>query len=128
MVLFLLLSLLLPVPHCLPAAGRWDVHNAIVRNGGYREVAQLLDRRLSWPVPNTLDTPTALRQALAELCSERGWAAGVLPSMRHLRDADRDDVIKVRIVAGVRHKQTVPGQPQLPNSLLQTLALLCIIR
>ena len=31
--------------HVLPAAGRYDLHHAIVYNGGYRVVAEELDRR-----------------------------------------------------------------------------------
>ena len=46
----------MPNTHVLPAAGRYDLHHAIVYNGGYRAVAEELDRR---PVRGARDVHVA---------------------------------------------------------------------
>jgi len=39
----------MPPEAAVRASGRWDLHHAILRRGGYRAVGRLLDRRPAWP-------------------------------------------------------------------------------
>lgn len=98
----LLLSLagdrVMPSRASVTAAARWDLHHAVVQNGGYRAVAEALGRRPAWPPP--LLDPQALGAELRELADALGWAPGVLPSQRQLEAAGRDDLVRVSWLAG----------------------------
>jgi hypothetical protein len=94
-------------PHCrtFAAAGRWDLHEAITRAGGYKEVGRLLNRRPSWPVSKHNAAAAAAPKDLAELgeaiaaaeaAAEGGWGAGVMPSVQQLKEAGRQDLVEVR--------------------------------
>lgn len=39
----------MPPGTLVKAAGRWDLHQGIVRAGGYAEVGRELGRRMLWP-------------------------------------------------------------------------------
>ena len=61
-----------------PAAGRYDLHHAIVYNGGYRVVAEELDRR---PVRGAM---LCMLHALLGRHMEQAWSKR-LPSCMHSR-------------------------------------------
>lgn len=58
----------------VPAAGRWDLHQAIIRLGGYTTVAAELERRMCRALPEELMTKQASSPALS------GNLSAVLPS------------------------------------------------
>jgi hypothetical protein len=86
----------------LCTAGRWDLHNAIARAGGYREVGRLLGRRPSWPVPKdeaALLSLSELEEALTEAAAAAGglWQFQRMPSVRQLQLAGRQDLVQVSV-------------------------------
>lgn len=85
------------------AAGRYDLHQAIVSLGGYREVARLLGRRPAWPPSQHLRTLRSLRAALREFAEECGGEKGVMPSASQLLEAGRGDIYQAVIRAGGFH-------------------------
>jgi hypothetical protein len=94
------------LPGSFSAAGRWDLHTAITRAGGYKEVGRLLNRRPSWPVPKdeaALLSLPELGAALAEAAAAEGiWSHGQMPSVPQLQLAGRQDLVQVR--ASYKHK------------------------
>jgi hypothetical protein len=97
------------------AAGRWDLHQAITRAGGYRHVGQLLGRRPAWPVPKGTDVDfngnaTAALLSLGEIAEAiasgaaadvgddgvGGWSVGQMPTVVQLKQAGRQDLLQVR--------------------------------
>lgn len=62
-------------PTPLPSAGRWDLYQAITRNGGYRAVAEELDRNHSRPLPKELTTAQVRAQHM--LHGDLGFPQGV---------------------------------------------------
>lgn len=59
----------MPSESSVTSAGRYDLHHAILRNGGYRAVAELLDRRPSWP-RMSLPRDAGLAVAAIEMVAE----------------------------------------------------------
>eukprot|EP00879_Flechtneria_rotunda_P027830 GHRR01029835.1.p1 GENE.GHRR01029835.1~~GHRR01029835.1.p1 ORF type:complete len:439 (+),score=159.16 GHRR01029835.1:774-2090(+) len=90
----------MPLQNCLRAAGRWDLHTAITRHGGYKAVAEQLERRLSWPLHLPLQDPETLADALSELAVINDWDPGVLATARQLQEAGRGDIVRVRLLTG----------------------------
>ncbi len=90
--------------HATHTAGRWDLHQAIYYHGGYKAVAEQLKRRPVWPAAPAITRPRQLLQQLLEAAVELGLPEGHMPSMKALRQLDRDDAAQV----------TAAGSWQLP--------------
>ena len=117
----------MPSEMSLRAAGCYDLHHAIVRAGGYREVARMLDRRPSWPRVDVGRDHERVVAALEQVAEENGlpevrervlrvagglrqvpwrgwegvpWLQGTLPSTPMLVEAGRADVAKAISRAG----------------------------
>ncbi len=59
----------------LVSAGRYDLHAAIVKRGGYKEAAAALGRQSSWPPPQASFT---LSELGAAAMGDGGWLCGVI--------------------------------------------------
>lgn len=80
------------------AAGRWDLHHAILYSGGYLEVAEQLGRRCAprgRPLERHLLTPRQLAAELRAFQRAVGGPPGVLPPRRALVGAGRSDLWQV---------------------------------
>ena len=80
-------------------ARRWDLHNAILLHGGYREVTQVL----GWMTKRNTENRHLLRfstlaHEIGEFLEEYGdyfcLAEGRMPSCSQLQEADRDDLVQ----------------------------------
>ena len=57
----------MPSAGSLIAAGRYDLHHAILAYGGYREVQARLDRRPAWPRVDLLRDRDLVKSALRQV-------------------------------------------------------------
>ncbi|KAK9813221.1 hypothetical protein WJX72_010952 [[Myrmecia] bisecta] len=87
----------MPSRSTIMAAGRYDLHHAIMYHGGYRLAAETLDRRHAWPrFKDLMDDFSALEAALYSFASEGDAPPGagpVLPTITELLDAGRNDLL-----------------------------------
>lgn len=84
------------------AAGRWDLHHAILYHGGYLAVAKLLQRRSPQRGRPMERPPLTTKEVAAELRAFQNGAGsppGVLPSARALIEAGRPDLLQVGFLA-----------------------------
>lgn len=82
----------MPSRSSLFAAGRYDLHHAILLHGGYTGASELLGRPPAWPPHRHLQSLPALRHELKEFIKETGLPAGRLPTATQLVDAGRGDL------------------------------------
>lgn len=82
----------MPSRSALFAAGRYDLHAAIVAAGGYTQVAQDLDRFPAWPPTWRLQSLRTLGQELRELAEEHGLPRQRMPSKADLLALGRSDL------------------------------------
>ena len=119
------------------AAGRYDLHHAIVYHGGYRAVQEMLSRSPAWPPSAAHDDPRDLSAELrafaraarrgrpraksnASSSSSSKRPALQMPTMAELADAGRSDLVQAVVRAGgVRAAAAVAGlaprRPRLPG-------------
>lgn len=97
-------SRVMPSQAQLAAAGRWDLHHAILYSGGYSEVAKLLGRRPPRRGRPSERSPLTIKSVAAELRAfqqDTGKPTTLLPSARVLIEAGRSDLLQaVRALGG----------------------------
>ena len=129
---------LMPGRAAVLAAGRYDLHHAIVYHGGYRAVQEMLSRSPAWPPSAAHDDPRdlsaelrafaraarrgRLRPKSASSSSSSPSKPSVLqmPTMDELADAGRSDLVQAVVRAGgLRAAAAVAGlaprRPRLPG-------------
>lgn len=94
---------LMPGRAAVLAAGRYDLHHAIVYHGGYRAVADALDRPPAWPPSAAFGGGGLARELRAFATAGRRTRARVMPSAVALADAGRQDLIQAIAAAGGFH-------------------------
>lgn len=103
----------MPSQSQLATAGRWDLHHAILYNGGYSEVAKLLKRRpprRGRPLERPRLTMKAIAAELRAFQCSVGNPPGLLPSARVLVEAGRSDLLQaVRALGGYHTAAEVLG-------------------
>lgn len=90
----------MPSRSALQAAGRYDLHHAVMLHGGYTVASQSLDRRPAWPPSQHLDSLAALRQELRQFVSQTGLRRGCLPTASQLLEAGRGDLYQAIVRRG----------------------------
>ncbi|CAL8466434.1 g5970 [Coccomyxa elongata] len=90
------------------AAARYDLHHAIQYCGGYRAVAEMLERPAAWPRFQSLRDPVALRADLQAFVKEQKLPEDTMPPAAALRDAGRHELLNAINQAGGSH--AVAGQ------------------
>jgi hypothetical protein len=83
----------MPSRGAVAAAGRYDLHAAVVAAGGYRVVASALRRRPAWPPSAPLRRGRALAAALRGAAAEAGRPRGEMPTAGELLAAGRGDAL-----------------------------------
>ncbi|CAG9463804.1 unnamed protein product [Pedinophyceae sp. YPF-701] len=94
----------MPSRSALYEAGRYDLHHAIVQRGGYKRVAEDLDRQPAWPPSRPYQSdPLALADELRDAALEIGLDPGVVPGPKSLYEHGRADLAAaVAALGGVR--------------------------
>ncbi|BDA51189.1 hypothetical protein COCOBI_18-0650 [Coccomyxa sp. Obi] len=85
------------------AAARYDLHHAIQYCGGYRAVADMLERPAAWPRFQSLRDPTALKAELQAFLKEQKLPEDTMPPAAALRDAGRHELLNAINQAGGSH-------------------------
>ena len=91
---------LMPGRAAVLAAGRYDLHHAIVYHGGYRAVGDALDRPPAWPPSRAHRAPRALASELRAFAAAGRRARKVMPTVDELADAGRGDLLQAVVWAG----------------------------
>jgi hypothetical protein len=81
------------------AAGRWDLHNAILRHGGFKAVAEQLGRvhGAHTSTQQLLQDPGELKEALLAVADNCGLEDGVMPNQEQLRGNGEHELLYVSI-------------------------------
>ena len=82
----------MPSRSALFAAGRYDLHAAIVAAGGYGQVAEDLNRYPAWPPTRHLRSLRTLATELREVIAEHGLPRQRMPSKLELLSLGRGDL------------------------------------
>lgn len=82
----------MPSRSALFAAGRFDLHHAIVGAGGYGAVAEALDRFPAWPPTRRLRSLRTLAGELREAGGDLGLPRGRMPTRTQLTALGREDL------------------------------------
>lgn len=82
----------MPSRSALCAAGRYDLHQAIVAAGGYAQVSQVLDRYPAWPPSRHLRSFRALAEEIHDFVEETGLPKDRMPTRGELLSMGRSDV------------------------------------
>ncbi|KAL4458291.1 hypothetical protein ABPG75_013156 [Micractinium tetrahymenae] len=90
----------MPSRSSLFAAGRYDLHHAILLHGGYTTASELLGRQPAWPPYRHLQSLPALRHELKEFIKETGLPFARLPTASQLVDAGRGDLLQAIVHRG----------------------------
>jgi len=106
----------MPSESSVKAAGRYDLHHAVLRHGGYSEVARSLDRRPSWPRVDLERDAAMVAGAILSVAEENQLPRGVLPSVGMLLDAGRADIAQAIVrVGGAANAAAMLGMQQIRN-------------
>ena len=119
---------LMPGRAAVLAAGRYDLHHAIVYHGGYRAVREVLSRSPAWPPSAAHDDPEDLSAELRAFAraARRGRPRSLknassssssskatvlqMPTLAELADAGRSDLVQAVVRAGgVRAAAAIAG-------------------
>jgi hypothetical protein len=90
----------MPSRSSLVAAGRYDLHTAIVAAGGYNEVADMLDRWPAWPPTQRLRNKRNLKSEIRDFIREHALPKRVLPCASDFLDLGRPDLHQAVLRAG----------------------------
>jgi hypothetical protein len=82
----------MPSRSALHAAGRYDLHQAIVAAGGYAQVSEDLDRYPAWPPSRHLRSFRTLAAELKEFCEDAGLPKNKMPTKGELLSMGRSDL------------------------------------
>lgn len=82
----------MPSRSALLAAGRYDLHSAIVAAGGYQEVAMSLDRWPAWPPTARFKNISILKEEIEEFISEHDLPKTMMPTASDFLDLGRPDL------------------------------------
>ncbi|KAH7624399.1 hypothetical protein NADE_003751 [Nannochloris sp. 'desiccata'] len=82
----------MPSRSALCAAGRYDLHQAIVAAGGYAQVSEDLDRYPAWPPSRHLRSFRTLAAELRDFVEETGLPKDRMPTRGELLSMGRSDV------------------------------------
>ena len=85
----------MPSRSSLLAAGRYDLHTAIVSQGGYAEVSTALDRWPAWPPTRKLRNLKTLRSEINKFIREHHLDKRFLPAASDFLDLGRPDIHQV---------------------------------
>ena len=85
----------MPSRSSLLAAGRYDLHTAIVAQGGYTEVAKTLNRWPAWPPTRKLRNIKALKSEIGKFIREHHLDKRYLPAASDFLDMGRPDLHQV---------------------------------
>ena len=132
---------LMPGRAAVLAAGRYDLHHAIVYHGGYRAVQEMLSRSPAWPPSAAHDDPRDLsaelrafaraarrgrpraRSSASSSSSPKSISSALqMPTMAELADAGRTDLVQAVVRAGgIRAAAALAGlaprRPRLPGDV-----------
>ena len=132
---------LMPGRAAVLAAGRYDLHHAIVYHGGYKAVQEMLSRSPAWPPSAAHDDPRdlsaelrsfaraaarrrrsrrGLRNTSSSFSSSTSKSVLQMPTIAEMADAGRSDLVQAVVRAGgVRAAAAVAGleprRPRLPG-------------
>lgn len=82
----------MPSRNALLAAGRYDLHSAIVNGGGYAVVAEELERWPAWPLTKHLQDFKSFATEVKEFCLEHSLPHRKLPSASEFQCFGRPDL------------------------------------
>lgn len=85
----------MPSRSSLLAAGRYDLHTAIVSQGGYAEVSNALDRWPAWPPTRKLRNLKTLKSEINKFIREHHLDKRFLPAAGDFLDLGRPDIHQV---------------------------------
>jgi hypothetical protein len=106
------LCILTVVPHMRAAAGRWDLHHAIIAQGGYKRVGDMLGwRPARCSTAPYLSNLGRLRGELEGLGMDLGLPAGRMPTRQQLVDAGQHTLAYVSVVVVALGPLVVPLAP-----------------
>ncbi|KAI8110829.1 hypothetical protein M9434_004403 [Picochlorum sp. BPE23] len=90
----------MPSRSALLAAGRYDLHGAIVAAGGYAVVAEMLDRWPAWPPTHRFKNPKILKSEIEDFIEEHDLPKKILPSASDFLNLGRPDMHQAILRAG----------------------------
>ena len=90
----------MPSRSALLAAGRYDLHGAIVAAGGYVHVAEMLDRWPAWPPTHRFKNTKILKSEIEDFIEEHELPKKILPSASDFLNLGRPDVHQAILRAG----------------------------
>lgn len=90
----------MPSRSALLAAGRYDLHGAIVAAGGYAHVAEMLDRWPAWPPTHRFKNTKVLKSEIEDFIEEHDLPKKILPSASDFLNLGRPDMHQAIIRAG----------------------------
>lgn len=82
----------MPSRASLLAAGRYDLHTAIVAAGGYNEVADMLDRWPAWPPTQRFKNKRVLKSEIKDFMKEHCLPSRILPTASDFLELGRPDL------------------------------------
>ena len=82
----------MPSRTSLLAAGRYDLHTAIVAAGGYTEVAYMLDRWPAWPPTQRFRNKRVLKSEIKDFIQEHALPSKMLPTASDFLELGRPDL------------------------------------
>ena len=82
----------MPSRASLLAAGRYDLHAAIVAAGGYIEVAHMLDRWPAWPPTQRFKNKRVLKSEIKDFIKEHSLPSKLLPTASDFLELGRPDL------------------------------------
>jgi len=90
----------MPSRSAVLAAGRYDLHAAIVAAGGYGQVAEFLNRWPAWPPTERLKNIDVLRDEIEEFMEEHDLSDEIMPTAAEFLDLGRPDIHQGILRAG----------------------------
>lgn len=82
----------MPSRASLLAAGRYDLHTAIVAAGGYNDVARMLDRWPAWPPTQRFKNKRVLKSEIKDFIEEHSLPSKMLPTASDFLELGRPDL------------------------------------
>eukprot|EP00890_Picochlorum_soloecismus_P004359 jgi/Picsp_1/4924/NSC_02288-R1_protein len=90
----------MPSRSAVLAAGRYDLHAAIVAAGGYGQVAEYLSRWPAWPPTERLKNMDVLKDEIEEFMEEHDLPEEIMPTAAEFLDLGRPDIHQGVLRAG----------------------------